>query len=115
MIGDPLTGGEHEGDDSVDDHHAGKGCNEVDPPEPFMNFGFEFVPSIEIEKCRGNFDEEEYPLDGPSPDIDMDEVAGGGGADEANGEPDSYPADRSEDDRKQNEKTGVYFEPCEEF
>ena len=44
----------------------------------------------------------------------MNEVAGGGGGDETDGEPDADAADRSVNDGEENEELGVRFEPVEQ-
>ena len=110
----PASRGEHEGDDAVDDDEAGKGGPEINPAIPLVELGVQLVPAGEIEEGCGNLDEEEDPLDGPAPDEDVDEVAGGGGGDESDCEPDADAADCSIDDGEQDEELGVGLEPVEQ-
>ena len=111
---DPAARGEHEGDDAVDDDEAGEGGPEVDPAVPLVELGGELVPAAEVEEGGGDLEEEEDPLDGPAPDEDVDEVAGGGGGDEADGEPDADARDGSVDDSEEDEELGVGLEPVEQ-
>src|ERR1035438_8050079 len=114
MVFDPMPRGQHEGDNAVDDDHAGKRGDEIDPSEPLVPLRLELVPAIEVKQRGGNLEKEEDPLDGPAPHKDMNQVAGGCGTDEADGEPYPHAADGSEDNGEQDEETGMSFQPAEQ-
>ena len=75
---------------------------------------FQFVPAVEIEQRGGDLDKEKHPLDGPSPHIDMDQVARGRGTDQSDGKPDAHPADRPKDHRHQHKKLGMRLQPAQQ-
>ena len=114
VIPDPASGGQHEGDDAVDDYQAEVGGNEVDPAVPQVQARFQLVPTVQIEECSGDLNEKENPFNRPAPNVGMDQVARSRGADQADGEPDAYPADGAEDHGNQHKEFGVLFKPAEE-
>ena len=107
MVIDPVARGQHEGNDPVDHDQAGICGNEIDPSVPLVQLRIQLVPTVEVEQPGRNFEKEEDPLDSPAPEVDMNQVAGRGGTDQADGEPDSYAGYRSEDDREQHEEPGM--------
>ena len=94
--GQPFAGRQHEGDNPLDHHQGHEGREGVQPDEPEMGAGPHPVPGGVVGQGRCDFQQEEHPLDGPSPDEGPDQCRGGGRMHQADGHPDSHTADGPE-------------------
>ena len=109
--GEPgVSGGEHEGEDAVDDDQRADGGDGVDPADGEVELLGDAVPGVVVDGDAGELDQEEDPLDGPAEDEVVDEGAGGFGLGEADGEPDADAADGAEDSGDEEEEAGVVLQ-----
>ena len=100
----PLARRQHVGEDAVDDHEAEPRRRHVDPPDGHVHPGRQPIPAVVVHHRGRDLDEEERPLNRPSPHERVDERGGGLGMHQADGEPDPDTGDGAEHEREQNEE-----------
>ena len=75
----PSARGQHEGDDAVDDDQREVGGDEVEPADQQVGALGDLVPGGVVDQRGDDLDDEEDPLDGPAPDVGVDQGRDGPG------------------------------------
>ncbi len=107
-----APGGQHEAEDSLDDHE-GHECGEgVEPDQEEVCSLGDLPPRRDPGERRHDLEKEERPLRRPGPDERVDERRRCGRVDDADREPDAHTRDRPEDGREKEED---HRRPLHEF
>ena len=106
----PTAGIEHESRDSGDQDQADPGGGCINPADDDVGF-FGHPPPIVIEEERSDdFNDEKDPFGSPAEDERTDKGFGGQRRSQPDRPPNAHAADGSENNRQQNENSGVAVE-----